>query len=333
MAKEQNKLNVYIENVTNIPEFFVYTPERFESVAKKFPDLRKKIDVRIGYDGKGLEEGMKWADVLIGWQFPTKNFAEMAPNLRWIYIIGAGVDHLLPLDWLPSNVILSNASGAHRPAIDELMMAAVLALNNRFLEMVTQQHKKVFRMAHSTIIKGKTALMIGVGATGGAAAEMFKKLQMKTIGVRPSRKPHPAIDEMHGTEDLHKLLPRADFVVLTAPKTKANMGLLGRRELELFKKGAYLINLGRLGLVDDNALINLLEKGHIGGVIYDLEDPHDVPFDEGLWTAPNLMIIPHCGSNDPTLYTINSVRIFFENLERYIAGKELENVIDRRMEY
>lgn len=326
------KLKVYVENVTSIPEFFLFTPERFEAGAKNFPAARDKIDVRIGYDGKGLEEGMKWADVLIGWQFPTDQFAKRAPNLRWIYIIGAGVDHLLPLDWLPSNVTLSNASGAHRPAIDELMMAAVLALNNRFLEMMTQQRNKVFRMLHSSVITGKTALMIGVGATGGAAAEMFKKLEMKTIGVRTSRKPHPAIDEMYGPEDLHKVLPRADFVVLTVPKTKANMGILGRHELELFKKGASLINISRLGMVDDNALINLLEKGHIGGAVYDLEDPHDVPFDERLWTAPNLMIIPHCGSNDPNLYTKNAVRIFFENLERYIAGKELDNVIDPKAE-
>jgi phosphoglycerate dehydrogenase-like enzyme len=329
----EKKLNVYIDNVTDIPEFFIYTPERFESVAKKFPDVRKKIDVRIGYDGKGLEEGLRWADILIGWRFPTGNISARAPNLRWIFTIGAGVDHLLPLDWLPADIVLSNASGAHRPKVDELMMAAVLALNNRFLEMVTQQRKKTFRMVHSHIIKGKTALMIGVGATGGAAAEAFKKLEMKTIGVRPSRKPHPAIDEMYGVEDLRRVLPRADFVVLTAPKTKANMGLLGRPELELFKKGAGLINLGRLGLVDDNALIDLLEKGHIGGVVYDLEDPAEVPFDERLWAAPNLMIIPHCGTNDPDLFTFNSARIFFENLERYMGGKQIENMIDRNVEY
>lgn len=327
------KLNVYVENVTNIPEFFLYTKERFESVAKAFPAARNKINLRIGYDGKGLEAGLKWADVLIGWEFPTDNLSDRAPRLRWIHTIGAGVDHLLPLDWLPESVVLTNASGAHRPAVDEFMMAAVLMLNHRFVEMMTQQRNKVWQYAHSTIIRGKTALLIGVGATGGAAAEVFKTLGMKVIGVRPSRKAHPSVDEMYGVGDLLEVLPRADFVVLTAPKTRDSAGLLGRRELELFKPGASLINLGRLGLVDDNALIELLEKRHIASAVYDLEDPRDVPFDERLWTTPNLLIVPHCGTNDPNLYTMNSVRIFFENLERYIAGQELENVVDRRKEY
>jgi phosphoglycerate dehydrogenase-like enzyme len=330
---DDKKLKVYVENITNIPEFFLITSERFEAVAKNFPAARERIDVEIGFDGDGLEEGLKSADILVGWQFPTEDISKRAPNLRWIQTIGAGVDHLLPLDWLPSNIILNNASGAHRPAVDEFMMASVLMLNNRFVEMMTNQKKKRWQYTHSHIIKGKTALLVGVGAAGGAAAESFKKLEMKTIGVRQSGKSHPFIDEMHGTDDLHDVLPRADFVVITVPKTSTNLGLLGRRELEMLKPGACIISLGRLGIIDDDALIDLLEKGHIAGAVFDLEDPDEVPFDERLWTAPNLLIVPHCGTNDPDLYTMNSVRIFFENLERYIAGKELENIIDRQLEY
>ena len=331
MATEK-KLKVYVENASNIADFFTISPQVVESVAKQFPQARSGIDVQYGVDGKGFDEGVRSADILIAWQFPTSDLAKRAPNLRWIYTFGAGVDHLLPLSWLPANVTLTNASGAHRPKVDEFMMASILMLNNRFAEMMTNQRNKRWEMRHSRIVKGKTLLMLGVGATGGAAAEVGKMLGMRTIGVRPGRQPHPFIDEMHGPEDLQKVLSRADFVVVTVPKT-SEKPYLGRRDLEHCKPGAYLINLSRAAVVDYAALTEMLKKGHIAGAVCDLEDPQEVNWDQNLWDVPNLFIVPHCGTNDPDVYAPNSVRIFFENLERYLAGKPLDNVIDRNLGY
>jgi phosphoglycerate dehydrogenase-like enzyme len=333
------KLKVFVDNTTikaypgGLWDFFVVTPEIFESAGAKFPGLRSKIDVEFGSDFEALDKGLETADILISWEFPRKDLAKRAPKLRWIFTVGAGIDHLLPLDWLPPNVTLTHASGSHRPAAEETIMASILMLNSRFVDMMTNQRKKHYQYLYRSVVRGKTLLMVGVGQMGTAAAEVGKSLGMKTIGVRPSKRPHPSIDEMYGPEDLLGVLPRADFVVVTVPKTPENVGFIGRRELEHFKRGAYLINFGRYEIVDYNALIDLLEKGHIASAVCDLDDPKGVKWDERLWNTPNLFIIPHSANNDPQAYSPTCMRIFYEELERFVATKPLAFAVNRKLGY
>lgn len=322
-----------MKNGSGIPEFFRITPQLFASIGAEFPQARERIELRIEDGDTGLESGLRWAQILFTYRFPTQALRQRAPALRWIQLTGAGLDHLLPLDWLPADIALTTASGAHRPAVDEFIMAAVLALNRRFTEMMTQQRERRWQFAHNRVVRGKTALVIGVGAIGGAAAESCKKLGMRTIGVRRSRRPHPFVDAMHGIEDLEALLPEADYVIVAVPKTPQSLGTLRRRHLERLKPGSGLINLGRLGIVDDAALVELLQSGHLAGAIYDLENPESVPFDARLWSARNLLIVPHCATNDPASFTPNTVRIFYQNLERHLAGRPLANRVDAARGY
>jgi phosphoglycerate dehydrogenase-like enzyme len=328
IASIERKVRVYVKNGSGIPEFFKITQRLFESIAADFPAARERIEVRIEDGEAGLEEGLGWADVLFTYRFPTAGLRRRAPGLRWIQLTGAGLDHLLPLDWLPSDIALTTASGAHRPAVDEFVTAAILSLSNRFTEMMSNQHRRQWELAHSSVVGGRTALMVGVGGIGGAAAEACKLLGMRTVGVRPSGRPHPFVDVMHSVEQLAEVLPSADFVVVAVPKTPDTLMMLHQGHLRRFKRGAYLVSFARSGIVDEMALVNLLEVGHIAGAVLDVENPKDVPFDDRLWGAPNLLIVPHCGTNDPATYTPQTVRIFFRNLERYLAGEVLANRVE-----
>jgi phosphoglycerate dehydrogenase-like enzyme len=325
--------NVYLDNSGDVPPVFVITEKLVKELRGKHPALGDKFNFRIGRGPAAFAEGMREADVLVGWNFPRSNLRTIAPRLHWIQLIGAGVDHLLPLNWLPSDIALTRASGAHRPKADEFMMLSLLALNNRMPEIASNQRKRLFEYIYCTPIAGKTALLVGLGATGSAAAASCRKLGMTVLAVRQTNAPHPDADEVHGPDALSALLPRADFVIVTVPKTSRTVGLIGRAELELMKPGAAIINLARLGVVDEEAMMEHLDEGHLSGVVYDIQDPKEVPSPKRLWTTDNLMLIPHSLNNDPERFLANALSIFFDNLDRYISGAPLLNRVDPTKEY
>ena len=324
---------VYVDISEALPPLFLITDALFREVLAQYPGLAEKFEFKIGKGEQDFLRGAKDADVLVGWDFPTQNIRQQASRLQWIQLIGAGLDHLLPLDWLPSDITLTTGSGAHRPKADEFMMLSLLMMNNRIPEIVNNQQKGVHKVTYSTVITGKTALLVGLGATGTAAAQSCRKLGLKVMGVRHSKAPHPDVDEIYGPQDLPSLLPQADFVIMPVPKNKQTIGLMGRGELQLMKKGAGLVNLSRHEIIDEEALADLLTNGHLSGAIYDLEDPEQVPSNPRLWSCNNLIVAPHCLTNDRDQFIANGLSIFFDNLERYLSGKPLKNRVDPQAEY
>jgi len=138
---------------------------------------------------------------------------------------------------------------------------------------------------------------------------------------------------MFGPRALHKVLARADIVLLNTALTSHTRFLMGRREFALMKPGAGFINMSRGGLVDPQALEEALRTGHLGGAMIDVSYPEPLPADASLWDAPNLIITPHVLSDDIEHYIPRTLDIFFDNIRRYIAGKPLRNVVDLEREY
>jgi phosphoglycerate dehydrogenase-like enzyme len=138
---------------------------------------------------------------------------------------------------------------------------------------------------------------------------------------------------MVGPEDLHDVLPEADFLLVTAPLTAATRGLIGRRELDLLKPTCGFINMGRARVVDYDALVDKLARGELGGAILDVFDPEPLPPESRLWSTPNLLIVPHVSSDDAERYTPTVLDRFFANFARYLAGRPLRNCVDPRREY
>jgi phosphoglycerate dehydrogenase-like enzyme len=326
------KIHLHIDNDTSLDEVFEVTPARIKASLKKFPGLARRLRITLEDDGRHLDRHLKTADVLFGWNFNRRNLAQRAPNLRWIHAPGAGINHFLPFDWLPDHVEFTNNRGIHGERAHEYAIMAILMLNNRLPEMATHQRAGRWRQCFNSAITGKTLLVIGVGSVGSGLAMWAKRFGMKVIGVRRTGRPRPHVDEMHKPSALRRLIPRADFVAVTTPATASTRRMLGAREIALMKKGAGLLNYSRAALVDYAALSRRLRRGEVSAIL-DVFDPEPLPASSPLWKVPNLIITPHCSSDDTELYTPKTLDLVFGQMKRFLAGKPLANVVDRKLEY
>jgi phosphoglycerate dehydrogenase-like enzyme len=312
-------------HLLNSPDIAAYwfDPAQLEAEATRALKGRVAVKVTASGDPTQVPTPMRRANVLVGYRLPTERIAEL-PDLRWIHLVSAGVDHLLPLGWLPSGVVLTNSSGVHSELAGQYAAGALLMLNFRIPAHATNQRRGHWEQVFNAPIGRKTAVVIGLGAIGGEVARHARRLGLRVLGVRRSRRPHPHADEVFGPQDLSVLLPRADFVVITAPLTPETQFLLGRKELDLLRPTAGLVNMSRARLVDYEALARKLEAGELGGAVIDVCDPEPLPPESPLWHTPNLLITPHI-SSDPVDYVARMTRIFLDNLTRLVSGRPLRN--------
>ena len=332
-AAPPKKLRLHIENVSSMAPVYQITAERYAAAAQRHKHLSKRIEATVGADPNEFESAIANADVLVGWRFDCQNLAERAPSLKWIHLTGAGIEHVMPLDWLAPGAVLTNNRGVHAPKARQFSMSALLMLNERIPELVTTQRQAKWSRLYSTAIEGKTALIIGVGMMGTAAARAAKSLGLRVLGIRRSGAPNRYVDEMFTPDRLAEALPRADFVLVNAPLTTETEGMLGRRELNLMKANAGLVNMGRARVVDYKALATKLRKGEMSGAILDVFDPEPLPKTSPLWNVPNLIITPHVSSDDDDNYAALTIDLVFENIGRWYAGKKLKNIVDPDLQY
>lgn len=312
---------------------FTITRERYQAVAAQYPEIRQRLDVFVDWDVDHFAESMRTAEVLVCWDLPTENLAETAPNLKWIHIIGAGVEHLLPMDWIPAGLTVTNNKGVHAAKAGEYGLMSVLMLHNSIPAFATNQRERVYRSIYSTPIAGKVLLIIGVGSMGGAVADLVKPLALRIIGVSRHGRPHPSVDQMVTPDKLDDVLPEADYVFVSTPHTAETENLISRKRLGRMKAGSGLINVGRAPVVDYAALIEQLESGRLSGAVLDVFDSEPLPADSKLWTVPNLMITPHVSADDGDSYVPLTLQLFFENMKRYVVGSPLRNVVRPELGY
>jgi len=336
MATKRNtktsRIHLHVENYSPLGEVFEASRKRINDALRDHPKLKGRMKITVGYDGDIFDRAIRSAEILFGWEFDRENLAERAPKLRWVHAHGAGVNHLMPLDWLPTGATLTNSRGVHGAKADEYTIMALLMLNNRVPEMVANQCRAKWYQPFNTSIEGKTLLVVGVGHIGSGAAKWAQRFGMHVIGIRRSGKPNRYVDEMYHPRSLHRQLPRADFVLITVPHTDATHHLIGKSELDLMKPGAGLVNYSRAQLVDYEALRKKLNKGELSAVL-DVFDPEPLPASSPLWKTPNLVITPHSSSDDQELYTPKTLDLLFNNIERYVDRLPLKNVVSRRYQY
>lgn len=258
-------------------------------------------------------------------------------RLRWFQQWGAGADWLRRYPaFAQSEVILTNVSGVHAIPISEHIFALLLALARRLPEAWQAQrahdwHRQT--MGEVFELAGKTMVLVGVGDIGERTAQIASAMEMHVIGVRrnPDR-PASGVDRIVGPAQLHKVLPEADFLVLTVPLTPETEHLIGEAELRLLKPSCILINIGRGRTVDQAALIRALQEERIGGAGLDVFDPEPLPANSPLWDLPNVLITAHYAGRTPA-YDTRALEIFLDNLARYMNGQPLRNVVDKRLGY
>jgi len=326
-------LRVLIERPPTVDEDVGRSRADYLTVAKRHPETARRMRVEFCGTDEEREQMLAKAEVFVGWQFPTKNLASRAPHLRWIQLTGAGVEHLRPFDWMPPGLKLTNCSGVHGPKVAEFATMSLLMLNSHMPYLAPRQRAHHWDRRGSGRIEGKTAVMVGLGGMGAAAARAAKDLGLRVIGVNRSGRPNRACERTLPVDRLAEVLPEADFLFLAAPLTSASHGLIGRRELGLMKPGAGLVNVGRGGLVDEPALIQALKRKKLAGAILDVFATEPLPKSSPLWDTPNLLVVPHVSSDDEEAYMPRNYDLFFRNAQRFLAGRKLMNLIDRAKEY
>lgn len=329
---QKNKLHVHLESNSKRSALFHLTEEKWAAATKRHRAAAKDLQVTIGWDGDILDDALKTADVMINSSPPRERLRERAPRLKWIQTTGAGVDGLMPFDWLPSDITLTNNSGAHGEKAEDSCAMALLMLNARMPEVIANQREKRWQQIFTTPIAGKTALVIGFGDLGQGAGRAAKKLGLEVIAVTRSGKAGRPADAVYTVARIDRVLPKADFVLVTTPLTPSTRGLMNRERLALMKPGAGFVNIGRSPIVDYAALTQMLASGAIGGAVLDVFDQEPLPPDSPLWTTPNLVITPHISCDDPR-YVDQLLDTWFDNLERFRAGRKLKHVVDRQLGY
>jgi len=263
------------------------------------PDMR----VLVTRDREKIEAVLEEVEIAAV-DFP-RDLLPRARNLRWFQQWAAGADWLLRHpEVVDLDFVLTNASGVHPIPITEHIFALLLAFARMIDQSVRYQtlgewmpderKKNVFELAD------KTMVLIGVGAIGERTAQVATAFGMRVLGVR--RNPQvgvPGVEAMVGPDDLLEILPEADFVVVTAPLTAETRGMIGERELRAMKPTAYLVNVGRGGIVDERALIQALEEGWIAGAGLDVFGTEPLPEDSPLWKMENVIITSHYAGITP----------------------------------
>ncbi len=314
-------------------EVFTIDEEQFGRALENFPNLADRVEPFFDWDEDNFWSSMSQADILLTWNLPTKGLAQHALNLRWIHCIGAGVEHLLPLDWLPANVELTNNKGVHSDKAGEYGLMAALMLHNHVPAIVTNQRNRVYDSLYSTPIAGRTIVVVGTGSLGGAVIRKLAPLGPTLIGVNHRGGNVEGCTKVVTVDKIDTVLPLADILYLAMPDTPKSNGLIDRRRLDILKPTCGIVNIGRQSAMDYDALCDRLEDGRLAGAVLDVFTPEPIEKDSRLWSTPNLIITPHVSADDGDSYVPLTLDLFLRNLQRFVNGLDLNNRVSREFGY
>jgi phosphoglycerate dehydrogenase-like enzyme len=240
------------------------------------------------------------------------------PKLKTIQILSAGADHILP--YIPENITLCNARGAHTPATAEWTAGAIIASIRNFPRFAAGQQAGHWDPAVSDLIAGKRVLIVGYGSIGEAVERRLAGWEVEIVRVA-----RHARDGVHPIDELPQLLPTADVVVILVPVTDETKQLVNAEFLKTMKDGALLVNAARGVIVDTDALLAELTSGRLNAAL-DVTDPEPLPDGHPLWSAPGLLLTPHVGGAVRASRK-RAYEIVATQLARLAAGQPLLNAI------
>lgn len=264
-----------------------------------------------------------------------QNLLARAPKLKWFQTMSAGVDRFARMDIWQSPVIITGVSGIHATPIGEFALQLMLMFAKRAPLCYQMKQKREWKRFMPSVLRGKTVGIVGLGNIGREVARLSKAFGMRVIANRRSatkQKRARYVDILLPAGQLNQLISESDYVVVATPLTPETRGLIGEKELRAMKPGAYIINIGRGGLVDEEALIRALDDKRIAGAGLDVVATEPLPPESRLWDFDNVILSPHVagGMED---YTERATEVFCENLSRYLSGKTLLNVVDKKKGY
>lgn len=275
------------------------------------------------------------ADVLLAWgRISPIQYCQYATNLKWIFSFSAGVEGLIVPEILKLNVKISSAKGIHGLPMADHVLCYILSFLRGFPTFFLHQHQHVWEKLDNVPEEtfGKTVGIIGLGEIGKVIAKRCKAFDMRVLGVKRSPALVEYVDEVFLSEEIDHVLEQSDFIVILIPLTPDTVHFLDKAKLAKMKKNSYLINVGRGPVVDEKALIEVLQEGKIAGAALDATEIEPLPDDSPLWRMPNVIITPHTAADTP-YYMDRALSIFCKNIERFQTGERLISEVDLEAKY
>jgi phosphoglycerate dehydrogenase-like enzyme len=269
------------------------------------------------------------ADAILGVISPELFHA--AKRLKWVHIYSAGVETYRIPEFINSNVMLTNGKIIQGPEIADHAFALLLALTRNMNRAIPNMKKEESRKADYQPIelRGKTAVIIGVGGIGTQIAQRAHAFGMTVIGIDPKDIPlNENVSRMVVPDRLDSVLPLADVVFISAPHTPQSEGMVGPKQFELMKKGAYFIAVSRGKLYNTEALVKALDERRLAGAGLDVTNPEPLPKGHALWKFENVIITPHIATMSDGV-AARYHELVLDNVVRFAKGEPLRNVVDK----
>jgi phosphoglycerate dehydrogenase-like enzyme len=273
------------------------------------------------------------AEVIAGFA-PPQNILKRAPKLKWVQLMSAGADGVARTEIWQSDITITGVSGIHATPISEYVLGMMLQFSKKFPQYLRMKEKHQYQRITPQLLRGQTAGIIALGHIGREVARLAKAFGMRVLAVDEIRGTRPArnVDEMLPINQLKRLFTESDFVVSCVPLTPKTSKLIGEKELRAMKPTAYLINISRGGIVDEDALIRALDEKWIAGAGLDVTAIEPLPPTSRLWDFDNVVLTPHVSGAQED-YLVLGTELFCENIKRYLKGKKMKNIIIRERGY
>ena len=274
------------------------------------------------------------ADVIYG---PALNIAATSKNLKWLCVPSAGVDFLREDSFANKDCLLTNSAGSYGVSISEHMIAVSIMMMRRIPEFQAGvMNREWLSPRAQKSLKDSRVTVLGTGDIGTHFAKRLRAFEPAAIiGVnRSGRSEENCYDKIVPVTELDAVLKETDLLAMSLPGTAETAGLLSKDRLALLPEGSYIVNVGRGSAIDEDALIEALNSGHLAGAALDVFRTEPIPKDSPLWTTRNLLITPHVAGNLTLTYTKNkNVEMFCEDLRNFAAGRPLKHLVDKRLGY
>ena len=269
-------------------------------------------------------------DILVTIFRVSDELLKQAVNLKWVQALTTGVNYIINRPSLRKEVIVTSCRGIHGPQMSEMAFLLMLALNRNFPQVVRNQDQRIWERWPGKLLYQKKIGILGVGVIGEEIARKCKAFGMTVFGMDIVRREIDSVDFFYGPEDLPQVAKEVDYLILVAPSTPETLKIVGTKVLSSMKPTAFLINIARGELVDEEALIQALETGEIAGAALDALSMEPLPKDHPLWRTRNVIITPHVGGMSD-IYREQVMPIIEENLRRFLRGerRNLINYIER----
>jgi phosphoglycerate dehydrogenase-like enzyme len=291
-------------------------------------------------------------DVLFSFRVPDE-LMRRAPNLKWVQLLSAGADHILKGALAAAaGVAVTTASGIHGTAIAEYTIGSMLAYAHGFHQTIRAQIRGEWQrntnfMNTVDSLRGKTLGVIGYGSIGRETARLGAAFGMTVLALKRNPTEHvdsgwnaPGVGDPEGRipaqwfgpDERSAILAASDYITVTLPGTPHTTGFIGARELAAMRPHAYIVNIGRGSVIDQNALVAALAEKRIAGAGLDVFEREPLEPESPLWAMENVILTPHM-SGAYKNYNGAACELFAENIRRFRAQRPLLNLVDRALGY